>query len=52
MILNYLYKFDVEILYDSKRIDNSILKCSSITCDMAREKVSKETHYYLVKLIK
>ena len=41
MALNYLYKFDVEILYDSKRIDNSILKCSSITCDMAREKISK-----------
>ena len=41
MTLNYLYKFDVDILYDSKKIVDSILKCSAVTCDLAKEKVSK-----------
>ena len=41
MNLNYLYKFDMNILFDEKKIKNSILKCSATTCDLARTKISK-----------
>ena len=41
MDLNYLYKFDVNILYDTKKIVDSVLKCSAVTCDLAKDKVSK-----------
>lgn len=41
MKLNYLYKFDFNILYDKRKIENGILKCSSTVCDMARTRVSK-----------
>ena len=40
MELNYIYKFDFNILFNSK-VDNGILKCSSSACNRAREKVTK-----------
>ena len=40
MKLNNLYKFDANILIESG-IENSVLKCSSTICDIAREKVTK-----------
>ena len=40
MGLNYLYKFDANLLINSK-IENGILKCSSAVCELARQKISK-----------
>ena len=40
MELNYLYKFDFDILFNSK-LENGILKCSSVRCDESRKMISK-----------
>ena len=40
MLLNYIYKFDMNTLF-SKKIDNGILKCSTSVCDRAKKVVSK-----------
>ena len=40
MELNYIFKFDFNILFSSK-IENGILKCSPSICDLARCRVTK-----------
>ncbi len=38
--MNYLFKFDFEILYNSN-IEDGILKCSQNTCDLVRTRIAK-----------